>query len=461
MRIETHAAETTARAVRPLLVAVILALVAGACASRTPPPPLPSVPRYAEFQYLTVPAALACTAGADRIERGWRFLQNGDLSNADREFDAGLDRSPELYPAQAGRAYVALARRDHNRALSAFEMALGLAPTYSPALVGRGQTLLALGRDADALAAFEAALDADDSLVDVRRRVEVLRFRNLQAIIERARGAAAAGRLDEARVAYGQAIDASPDSAFLHRELGLVERRRGAASVALELFRRAAELDPVDAVTLVQIAELLEQQEDFVAAEAAYRRAATVEPSAELDRRIAAVAQRVREAKLPAEFGAIAGSPQITRGELAALVAIRLEHVIRATPPQDVVMTDTRGHWAEPWITQVARAGVIEPFANHTFQPRAPLRRADLATTAGRLVALMAADNPALRVYLTARPTIADLATSHLNYPAAAIAVASGVMPLLEGNRFQVGQAVTGPEAIEAITRLRALAGAR
>ena len=50
-------------------------------------------------------------------------------------------------------------------------------------------------------------------------------------------------------------------------------------------------------------------------------------------------------------------------------------------------MTDTRGYWAEPWITQVARAGVIEPFPNHTFQPRTLLRRADLATAVSRLVA--------------------------------------------------------------------------
>jgi hypothetical protein len=34
-------------------------------------------------------------------------------------------------------------------------------------------------------------------------------------------------------------------------------------------------------------------------------------------------------------------------------------------------------------------------------------------------------------------------------------------MPLLEGDRFQVGRAVTGAEAIEVANRLRALAGLR
>ena len=37
-------------------------------------------------------------------------------------------------------------------------------------------------------------------------------------------------------------------------------------------------------------------------------------------------------------------------------------------------------------------------------------------------------------------------------------AVASGVMPLLDGARFQVNRVVTGAEALETVARLRALA---
>lgn len=441
-----------------IAVVLFLTVLIAACATRTVPP-LPVALKYPEFISPVVPPSLQRTAGADRVARGWRFLQNDDLRNADREFTSALKRTPALYPAQAGIAYVALARRDFERALPGFDAALRAAPMYVPALVGRGQSLLALGRDDAALAAFEAAVAADGSLSDLRVRIDVLRFRNLQDIIEGARAAAAAGRLDEARVAYGRALDGSPESAFLHRELGVVERRRGAVRAALDHFRRASELDPADATSLTQTAELLEQQQDFAGAEAAYRKAANIEPGDDLDRKIAAVAERVRESRLPAEFRAIVDSPEITRGDLAALIGVRLDAALRAAPVREVVITDTSGHWAAPWITQVARAGVIEPFANHTFQPRTRVRRADLATAVSRLIALMAAGNPALRVHLTERPPIADMAPGHLNYPAASVAVASGVMPLLEGNRFQVGRPIPGAEAIEAVDRLRVLAG--
>ena len=59
---------------------------------------------------------------------------------------------------------------------------------------------------------------------------------------------------------------------------------------------------------------------------------------------------------------------------------------------------------------------------------------------------------------LRAPVAIADMTSTHLSYNAAAVAVSSGVMPLLDGGRFQVGRVVTGAEAVEIVERLRAMA---
>ena len=437
--------------------AVLLAVVVSSCAARTPPP-LPTTLRYQEYVYPAVPPELRQTPGAERVDAGWRFLQNDDLRNADREFATALKRSPSLYPAQAGAGYVALAQGDEERALAAFDAVSKAAPRYVPALVGRGQALLALERDDEALAAFEAALALDASLTDLSRRVDVLRFRNVQEVIATARAAATAGRLAEAQAAYERALRATPDSPFLHRELGIVERRAGNAEAALTHFRRAAELDPADAASLIQVGELLEERQDFVGAEAAYRKAAAVEPSSELSAKIAAASERAREARLPAQFRAIASAREITRGDLAALIGVRLEGLLEQAPRRQVVATDVGAHWAAAWINAVARAGVMEPFENHTFQPNGRVRRGDLAAAVSRLLALAAASRAELRQRLGERPAIADMAPTHLSYPAVAAAVAAGVLPLLEGDRFQVGRAVSGAEALEAIDRVRALA---
>lgn len=449
------------RRVAGAMAIVGMVVWAAACAPRTAPPPAaPAVARHPEFMFPAVPAALSRAPGADRIDAGWRYLQSDDLRNASREFTAALKRNPSLYPAQTGEAYVELARGEHARALAAFDTALRAAGTYVPALVGRGQTLLAMNRDEDALAAFEAALAADASLSDVQRRVEVLRFRSAQQVIAAAREAAREGRLAEARMAYQRAMRSSPDSPFLHRELGIVERRQGNADVALGHFRRAIELEPSDAISHTEIGDLLAERRDYDGAESSYRRAAAIEPTAELNARMANVRALARDARLPAEFRAIATAPQITRGDLAALIGVRLESLVTAAPQRQVVVTDTRGHWATDWITQVAQAGIIEPYENHTFQPRAQVRRSDLAAAVSRTLNQLAARNAGLRKRIADKPAIADMTPSHLSYPAVAVAVASGVMPLMPDGRFQASRVVSGAEATEVIQRLRALADA-
>ena len=441
------------------LVVLGAALILTACAGRAAAPPstVPAAARYPDFVYPAVPASLQRAPGAERIDLAWRFLQSGDTRNAARDFEAALKSNPQLYPARAGEGYVALARGDHDRALAGFDAALSVARDYVPALIGRGQTLLAMQRDVDALAAFEAALAVDGSLADVRRRVDVLRFRAVERLIESARSDASAGRLDRARAAYERAIDLSPDSAFLYRELAAVERRQGDNDRARQHVTRAVELDPSDSAALVAMADLLVDRQEYQAADEAYRKAAAIDPTPELTAKIAALAARSRESNLPAEFRAIADAATVSRGELAALIGVRLERLIAAAPQKQVVTTDTSGHWAGAWIAQVARAGVMDPFENHTFQPGLVIRRGDLATALRRILDIAAATNAGLRKRLTERPAIADMPATHLVYPAAAAAIASGVMPLVDGARFEVNRPVTGGEATDAINRLQAL----
>jgi tetratricopeptide (TPR) repeat protein len=436
-----------------------LVMFSAACATRVPPPP-PATLAHPEFLYPQVPSTLAGSPGAARVDTGWRYLQVDDFKNAELEFGAALKLGPQLFPARTGQGYVALAMRDYARALTAFNAALEAEGTYVPALVGRGQALLASDRTEPALETFERALALDPSLTDLRRRVEVLRFRNVQDVIDAAQTAAREGRVEDARRAYERALSISPESAFLHRELGQLERRAGNADRALEHLRRAVDLDPADAAALVETGELLDARGDAAGAGDAYRKAAAIDPGLNLAGRIAAAAERARESRLPGEFRLALTAPQITRGDLAALIGVRLEGLVRQASPRQVVVTDTQRHWAAPWIAETASAGIIEAFENHTFQPAAPVRRGDLATVVSRLLSVIASSSPSVRERLASRPAIADVPPQHLQHDAVASAVAAGVMPLLDGGTFQVGRPVSGDEAVAAIDRVRALAAA-
>jgi tetratricopeptide (TPR) repeat protein len=445
-----------------LLVAVVLV---SACAPKLAPAPVVTAPKFPDFMRPAMPPAYAGSAAAASESRGWAFLQAGDFKNAERELLAALKAEPAFYPAEISLGYVALAQKDSKTALTHFDRALELSPQHADvsALIGRGQALLGLNREADALAAFEAVVAADPSQTDLARRVEVLRFRTVEQRLARARDAAKAGRLDEANQAYLSAIASSPDSPFLYRELAGVERQKGNTDAALEHLRKAVELDPSDAMSLAQIGDILEDRGEFEEAAKAYASSLAIEPNAAVEARVEAARARSALALLPAEYRALDQAPQITRADLAALIGIRLGTLLQNMPRTNAALiTDVRNNWAAPWIMAVARAGIMEPFANHAFQPRTLVRRVELAQAAARLLARVASINPGrMKTWESARLKFSDLSAGHLAYPAASAAVAAGVLTTGPGNSFQPSRPVTGGEAIDALSRIEALAGLR
>jgi tetratricopeptide (TPR) repeat protein len=443
---------------RLIASALLLASVMTACGAKLPPV-LPGPARYPEFVFPALtPPDPRLTELTSLHQAGWQFLQAGDANGAERTFQAVLKKSATFYPSEAALGYVELARRNYSQALTHFERVLHDRTTYVPALVGRGQTLLALSRDSDALASFEAALRVDPTLPDIGTRVEVLRARAAQDNVAAARKAAQAGRLDEAIQAYEQAIAASPQSGFLFRDLADVEVKQGKLDQAMQHYRMSIQLDPADVSSRIHVAEMLEARSDVEGAMAMYTEAYGLEPTPDVRRRMAALDARAAYLRLPAEYRALPDAPSITRGDLAAVIGIRLEELLATAPGQVEVLTDTRNHWAARWIMAVTRAGVMDAFDNHTFMPRNTVRRADLAQAVSRVLKLIAVREPALlKEWQGRQAKMTDVGVSNLNYADASLAVSSGVLSLADGDLFQLTRAVSGAEATDAVTKLERL----
>ena len=212
-------------------------------------------------------------------------------------------------------------------------------------------------------------------------------------------------------------------------------------------------------MSLVQIGELLEARGDLEDAAEVYASASAIEPSSDLETRIESLRARLALARLPEQYRAIEAAAQITRADLAALIGVRLAAVLQTLKSRDAVLiTDVRNNWAESWIMIVARTGVMDPYANHGFQPRAAVRRTDFAQVVSRLLGRIVPPSE-LRGWEKARPRFPDLAGTHLAYPAASVAVTSGVMTTMADGGFQPSRVVSGQEAVEAIGRLERIAG--
>jgi tetratricopeptide (TPR) repeat protein len=444
------------------VLAVCLLVAAAGCAPKLPPsPPSITTPAYPDYVVPAVPRGLGTPAAVERHMVAWNWLQAGDLRAAERNFAAALKLSNSFYPAEVGLGYVALAHKKHKEALLHFDRAVVLNPRYAPALGGRADALLELGEAKEALQSLDAAVQADPSLAVLRTRIEVLRFRGQQQDIETARKLAQSDRLDEARAAYLAAIEASPESPFLHRELADVERRAGQLDAALQQASIAAELEPDEPRTHVILGDIYEAQGDLAKAAEEFSLALAVQPDEALKARLDSLRERAAFDAMPPEYRTIEASPAVTRGQLAALLAVQLEKLLSpARSVNAVVITDARGHWASPYILTTARAGVMEVYPNHTFLPEAVVRRVDLARAAGVVLELIAQRNPQLAAsWRASRRKFPDVAAGHPNYPAAALAVDAGVMATTDDGSFQLTRPVAGAEAVSAVARLAQLAG--
>jgi tetratricopeptide (TPR) repeat protein len=427
-----------------------------ACAGSVAPVAAPSAPAYLEYIFPQPPDKGTDPRLASQHRQAWDLLQRGDLRGASTQYSTLVRGAPGYLPAEVGLGYVLLAQQKVKDAMAWFDHAVRVAPGYAPAYAGRAEAYLAAGQRDLALASFESALKLDPKLTDLGRRVEVIKFARVREAVAAARRAADEGRLEEARRGYAEAVKASPDSAVLYRDLGAVEIRLNAIADAVMHLRKSVALDGGDARALASLGEALEKQGDIEGAIDASQRALALDGSEANRRTLDRLRERVSTTGVPAEYRSIPALTQVTRGDLAALVGIRLQAVLAAASRrgQTVVATDVRGHWASVWIMAVTRANVMEVYANHTFQPAAPVRRIDMAQVVARIFSMVA---PGAGGALM-RPAIADVPADHLSYAEVAVAVSSGIMSLVDGGMFRPSRALTGAEAVDAIDRLERLA---
>jgi tetratricopeptide (TPR) repeat protein len=434
-------------------LAALAVLLMTACAAKVPPPVAPGAPRYPDFVFPQVPDRAGDERMIARHDAAWRLLQTGDVRGALRDYGEAVKRAPAFFPAETGLGYALVADSKSREAVVRFDRVLQRFPTYAPALAGRGEALVAAGQVDLAIASFEAARRADPRLLDLGRRIDALRFGHVNDLMASASRAASAGRFDDARRAYESAIAASPDSAFLYRDLGIVELRAGATDGAAAHLTKAVALDPDDARAWAALGDAHERGGRMEEAVSALERALAIDPSESNRKALDKRRERWELSRLPAEYRAIPEGPNLTRGELAALLGVRIVPLLPQTRRNaGVVVTDVRGHWAATWILSATRAGFMDAYPNHTFQPRGVVKRGDMAAAVNRVLGLLPAG-----AFRPSRPAIADVGVDHLSYPAIAAALASGVMPAVEGNYFRPSRAVTGEEAVTIIGRLEGL----
>ena len=167
----------------------------------------------------------------------------------------------------------------------------------------------------------------------------------------------------------------------------------------------------------------------------------------------------------------IAIEEKITRADFAALLAEELKISVlieRRTDPVSGFQTpnqvqesverntgppDSKGHWAETWIKEISRFGILEGSYNQNFYPNDWLKRAEYCMAIQRVLTIISGDESLETRYFGESPSrFQDVSSSHPAYNAMALCAERGIMQsnMLTG-KFEPSKPVSGADALLSI----------
>ena len=239
---------------------------------------------------------------------------------------------------------------------------------------------------------------------------------------------------------------------------------------AKKAFERALKLDPDYEAATYYLGYAYLQNYDFSLAENEFRKLVERkgEYAAKADEMWALSQKIVR-----AQPGTMAGKkislqPKITRADLAVLFIeeLKLPEIFERFLPQDTpefqtpgqmasqanapLPPDVKGTWAERWISDALKLGVLEPDPDGRFYPAESLTRAGYAKAVARILVAATRDPDLETRYFGENPSrFSDVSSSHYAYPAMALCAERGIMKAdLVTGQFSPAGTVNGADAL-------------
>jgi tetratricopeptide (TPR) repeat protein len=398
---------------------------------------LPALPARARLENPAVTNPVPKQAQKDYDKLWKRFVEAPTRKDAAKEdakifaeFDKVLKKNPELIAVLWIQTYMDLYAGRQSAAEKRIETILAKRPTDRVALYYLAEYAYTRNDYVRASGLYRRLKAVDNSRADVDMKSQRALLLAMQTLIQEAANAAQGNRLVDAERLYRQALELAPEEASLHGQLAAVLIRAGKTDEANAALRRQLELGGSG-----------EEARSALADANQARNARRDQANAELQDlgRWGNEIERLKE---------IRTSEAITREQLAGLLTRYFPQLLefRKTPQ---VMTDLPESWATPAIEAVVGVGLLDPTANHTFQPARTVNRGEFAQVMSRLIRMLGVSQQEPQPI-----TAPDLVPGSALYRELQLVLGYGLLSLDSSGNFNISAPVGGEEAVNTAEKL-------
>ena len=390
--------------------------------------------------------------GSSVVIAAWNALRAESLQTA-LEVASGVPLAESsTSAARALAGFVALRRGDLTAAQDAFGAALGAESDMPEAAYGMGLVAQKRGRTDLARQWFGAALRQAPGMSRASVALRRIDLQAVDSVLAAAESARSGGDMEGAEQHYREANGLAPGVEGPYLQLAALYQVQGDEGRAIAILSEGLRNVGDSPGLLEPLAVLYGEAGRLAEASDTFDRLRQALPGDERAMRLARAArERYEMASLPLEYRALQARAEISREELAAILAInlaRLEPMIESR--RRVIITDTPPGWSAPFVQRMVEWGVLDVYQND-FMPQMVVRRSMLVEAAYRVLEILGVADTA------PRPALDDPPPEHLLYRPTQAVVGLGLMQTDGDGSFDLLAPVSGAEALRTVERLAAL----
>jgi tetratricopeptide (TPR) repeat protein len=430
------------------LIAVLAA--AWACLTSFKPP---------SFRIESLPPGLVTELTLEQrimLEEAWARVKRGDAKGAEKLFLRLGQASPFYY---VGLGYVAFLQDQYSEAEAFFQESLRRHPDLSLSHLGLGQVYQATAREELAFDEYMEVLKSEPENAWVLEQSEAIRQRQTDALLREGVALYEQGQTEASKSAFNKALHYSPNSLETHLNLIRLYKKENQTENVLFHLKAAAAIAPKNKTVLEEYGDIAYRAGQWGRSLEAYEKLAELEPrNKEYQSRIESLKNRLGIFELPSQYDMIPSSAAVTREETAALLCVKLKDYLGDAGDKPPVIIDVATSWAAKFILKAAALGLMEAYANHTFEPHRAITRAEMAKVLMNLVEFLSRRGIRfIRQYPPQMIHISDVSSDNIFYQTIADVVSLELMELGPDKSFRPEQGVSGREAIKIFDLMAAL----